>query len=131
MSPAASTVAMTASLPNQARSVRKNPPGGQTSPAQRHYREFDVWLQPRARLPRKVQPDGRLRRDRRRLPCHHLPAFRPFSPHVGVAAVEQLGLALDDGVYPDLAGHDNGVVAVDLHVLDRALELAILEYALL
>src|SRR5262245_178454 len=76
-------------------------------------------------------PDGRLGRDRRRLLCHHLPAFRPFSPHVGVAAVEQLGLALDDGVYPDLAGHHHGVLAVDLHVLDRALDLAILEHALL
>src|SRR5262245_5940190 len=80
---------------------------------------------------RSERPEVRLRRLRRRLPCHHLPAFRPFSPHVGVAAVEQLGLALDDGVYPDVAGHHHGVVAVDLDVLDRALDLEILEHALL
>ena len=61
-----------------------------------------------------------MRWNRRRLPHHHLPALGALDPDIGVAAVKQLGLAVDDSIYFDLAGDDHRVVAVNLHVLDGA-----------
>ena len=77
-----------------------------------------------------VKFSGRSRGSRRGLPRHHLPTLRAFDLHIGVAAVEQLGVAVNENIHLHVAGHHNRL-AVDLDVLDRALDLLVFEYALL
>src|ERR1051325_11715863 len=62
---------------------------------------------------------------RGRLPRHHLPAFRPLDPDVGVGAVQRLRFALGEELDANLP-RDERAVAEDLDVLLRALDLAIL-----
>jgi hypothetical protein len=68
--------------------------------------------------------------DGRGLPHYHLPAFRALHPHIGVAAVEQLRLAINHHFHLCMTSH-NGRVTIDLDVLGRALDLSVLENAFL
>src|SRR5262245_17213952 len=75
----------------------------------------------------KPSTDGSL--DWHGLPCHHLPALRTLDPYIGIAAVQELGIAFDDHIHLHVARNDNSL-SVDLDVLDWALKCPVLEDAL-
>ena len=75
----------------------------------------------------KPSTDGSL--DWHGLPCHHLPALRTLDPYIGIAAVQELGIAFDNHIHLHVARNDNSL-SVDLDVLDWALKCPVLEDAL-